>query len=72
MKCDDNAFEVQVLTCYCITHYEKDPNITVVVACLYVCPQLHGSDYHGGLCCEPARDGQLCGGCNFFSSPAYS
>ena len=73
VKCDGNSFEVQVLTCYCMTHYEKDPNITVVGACLYTCHQPRGSDYHDGIHCEPARDGQLCGSCKKnFSPPVYS
>ena len=76
MKCDGNSFDVRVLTCYCMTHYQKDPNITVVGACLYACRQPVGSDYHGKLYCgikEPARDGQLCGSCKKnFSLPVYS
>ena len=66
MKCDGNSFDVRVLTCYCMTRYAKDPNITVVGACLYACHQPIGSDYHGPVYCgvkEPARDGQLCGSC---------
>ena len=76
VKCDRNSFEVQVLKCYCMTHYEKDPNITVVGACLYTCLQPKGSDYHYEINCEPAPDGhvgQLCGSCRKnFSSPVYS
>ena len=66
VKCDRNSFEVRVLTCYCMTHYERDPNITVVGACLYACHQPNGSDDHGPVYCglnAPARDGQLCGSC---------
>ena len=76
MKCDGNSFKVQVLTCYCMTHYEKDPNITVVGACLYACHQTCGSHYHGEGYCgykASARDGQLCGRCRKnFSLPVYS
>ena len=76
VKCDRNSFEVRVLTCYCMTHYEKDPNITVVGACLYKCHQPVGSDYHDGLYCERAPEGhvgQLCGSCKKnFSPPVYS
>ena len=73
VKCDGNSFEVQVLTCYCMSHYEKDPNITIVGACLYACRLLVGSDYHHGEHCEPSRNGQLCGSCRKnFSLPVYS
>ena len=76
VKCDGNSFEVKVLTCYCMTHSKKDPNITVVGACLYACHQTRGSDYHGeGYCGHKAsaRDGQLCGRCRKnFSLPVYS
>ena len=76
MKCDGNSFDVQVLTCYCMSHYQKDPNITVVGACMYRCHQPIGSDYHTALSCgtnEHTRDGQLCGGCKKgFSPPVYS
>ena len=72
VKCDGNSFDVQVLTCYCMTHYEKDPNITVVGACLYTC-QPRSSDYHDALYCDPIRDGQLCASCKKnFSLPVYS
>ena len=72
VKCDSNL-EVQVLTCYCMSHYKKDPNITVVGACLYTCRQPVGSDYHGGEHCEPSHSGQLCGSCRKnFSLPVYS
>ena len=76
VKCDDNSFDVQVLTCYCMSHYQKDPNITVVGACMYLCHQPLGKDYHTVLWCgknEPSRDGQLCGSCRKgFSPPVYS
>ena len=76
VKCDGNSFDVQVLTCYCMTHYEKDPNITVVGACLYACHQPIGRGYHGPVYCgkkAPDRYGQLCGSCSKnFSPPVYS
>ena len=74
VKCDSHSFDVQVLTCYCMTHYQKDSNITVVGACMYACHQPRGSDYHSPLHCnEPDRDGQLCGSCKKgFSPPVYS
>ena len=76
VKCDHKSFEVQVITCYCMSHYQKDPNITVVGACMYLCHQTRGSDFHPVLSCgknERTRDGQLCGGCKKgFSPPVYS
>ena len=76
VKCDSNSFDVQVLTCYCMSHYQKDPNITVVGACMYRCHQPIGSDYRTALSCgidEHTRDGQLCGSCKKgFSPPVYS
>ena len=73
VKCDGKSFEVQTLACYCMTHYEKDPNITIVGACLYACRLLVGNDYLNGEHCEPSRNGQLCGSCRKnFSLPVYS
>ena len=70
VKCDSHSFDVQVL----MTHYQKDPNITVVGACMYACHQPRGRDYHSPLHCnEPDRDGQLCGSCKKgFPPPVYS
>ena len=34
VQCNDEALQVQLLPCYCMTPYAKDPNMTVVGACL--------------------------------------
>ena len=52
VQCDDSSFNLQLLPCYCMTPYEKDPNITVVGACLYKCDYLHGQLYYP----VPAKD----------------
>ena len=37
VQCVDKTLQVQLLPCYCMTPYAKDPNITVVGACLNRC-----------------------------------
>ena len=84
VQCDNTSFKLQLLPCYCMTPYEKNPNITVVGACLYQCGYDHGHHYYSILandltslsdftCSEMDREGQLCGQCaTDFSPPAYS
>ena len=84
VHCDNSSFNLQLLPCYCMTPYEKDPNITVVGACLYKCNYQHGRHYYSVpakdpyslsefMCGEVARDGQLCGQCELgFSPSVYS
>ena len=84
VQCDASSFNLQLLPCYCMTPYEKDPNITVVGACLYKCEYHHQSHYYSVpvrdpysltefMCGEVARDGQLCGQCELgFCPPVYS
>ena len=87
VQCDDTcskSFKLQLLSCYCMTPYGKNPNTTVVGACLYRCKYNHGRHYYSILandltslsefmCSEMDREGQLCGQCaTDFSPPAYS
>ena len=37
MWCNNNGLQVQLLPCYCMTPYIKDPSVIVVGACLYMC-----------------------------------
>ena len=84
VQCDDMSFKLQLLPCYCMTPYEKDPNITVVGACMYQCEYRRGKHYYSifandpsslseFMCSEKNREGQLCGQCkNNSAPPAYS
>ena len=40
VHCNNITLQVQLLPCYCMTPYAKDPSIAVVGACLYKC--VHG------------------------------
>ena len=82
--CDENTLEVQILSCFCMSFYKEDPNITVVGACLYMCHHSsqyavleNGSDLSEHMCDKGRyvsnREGQLCGRCRQgFAPPAYS
>ena len=71
--CDKYTLEVKLHSCFCMSSYVNDPNITVVGACLYMCGGSHqvNADY---LCGNVSnREGQLCGRCREgFAPPAYS
>ena len=87
MRCDKPLLYIQLRRCYCMTPYAKDPNITVVGACLSRC----SGSYHpvpsntaiGELSyymCnmqnvhnKTYQDGQLCGKCmEGFAPPVYA
>ena len=80
----DETFRVLVEPCFCMSFYEKDPNITVIGACMYMCHHIAGglvfknaSDLSENMCGKGAfvsnREGQLCGRCKQgFAPPAYS
>ena len=82
--CDESTLEVRLIPCYCMSFYEKDPNITVIGACMYMCHHIVGglvfknaSDLSENMCGKGAfvsnREGQLCGRCKQgFAPPAYS
>ena len=42
MHCKDNTSEVQLLSCFCMSSYAKDPNVVVVGACMYMCRHISG------------------------------
>ena len=77
VECNDKTLGVHLAVCYCMTHYDKDPNTIVVGACAYQCYH-HSenwayypiSDYG---CSRTAREGQLCGRCwTGYAPPVYS
>ena len=78
----DETFGVHLHPCFCMSFYEKDPNITVVGACMYMCHDgglvfKNASDLSDNMCGKGAfvsnREGQLCGRCEEgFAPPAYS
>ena len=37
VHCDEKTLQVKLLPCFCMTQYVKNPNITVVGACMYAC-----------------------------------
>ena len=37
VDCDNKTLQVKLLPCFCMTQYAKNPNITVVGACMYRC-----------------------------------
>ena len=77
----DETFGVLVEPCFCMSFYEKDPNITVIGACM-MCHNggvifHNASDLSENMCGKGAfvsnREGQLCGRCKQgFAPPAYS
>ena len=78
VHCDESTLETELQLCFCMSFYIKDPNITVVGACIYSC---HGaqnvSDLSDHMCGKgdfvSNREGQLCGRCKEgFVPPAYS
>ena len=77
VECDDKTLDVHLAVCYCMTHYDKDPNTIVVGACAYKCyhhskfwDYYHISNYQ---CNRTAREGQLCGRCQTgYAPPVYS
>ena len=76
VECDEKSLDVTLAVCYCMTHYEEDPNTIAVGACAYQCDHHNGwvytpySDYE---CKRMAREGQLCGRCQTgFAPPVYS
>ena len=74
--CDEDTLEVGLHPCLCMSFYAKDPNITVVGACMYMCGKSH--QLKADSLCERGdfmnnREGQLCGRCREgFSPPVYS
>ena len=86
MHCNEITSKVQLLSCFCVSIYGKDPNITIVGACMYTC--CHGQGYNLVPTKEMRvtcliryvasdfvsnREGQLCGRCRQgFAPPAYS
>ena len=71
--CNECTLEILLHQCFCMTFNVKDPNITVVGACLYMCNGTYpvNTDYMCGK--ESNREGQLCGRCREgFAPPAYS
>ena len=85
VQCDNSeTVKIQLLPCYCMTPYAKNPNIAVVGACLYRCEYHHAHHYYSILandptslsefmCSEIDREGQLCGQCKGnLAPPAYS
>ena len=37
VHCDERTLGIELQPCFCMSFYEKDPNITVVGACMYTC-----------------------------------
>ena len=79
LQCGRNSLEVKLLSCYCMSSYEKDPNVTVVGACLVNCKGLRGTYFNpvektdDGSTYKHHRTGQLYGGCEEgYSISAYS
>ena len=79
LQCDSNSLEVKMIPCYCMSSYEKNPNITVVGACLVKCTGVRGRYFNpvektdDGSMNEHHRAGQLYGGCEEgFSVAVYS
>ena len=77
VHCDESTLDTQLQPCFCMSFHIKDPNITVVGACMYTCKIAQNvSDlYH--MCGKgdyvSNREGQLCGRCKEgFVPPAYS
>ena len=46
VHCDGKTLQVKLLPCFCMTQYAKNPNITVVGACMYKCRQPSLSHYN--------------------------
>ena len=46
VHCDNRTLQVKLLPCFCMTPYAKNPNITVVGACMYKCRQLSSQHYN--------------------------
>ncbi len=46
VRCDEKTLQVKLLPCFCMTQYVKNPNITVVGACMYRCRLAHGLPYN--------------------------
>ena len=86
VQCNGNSSEVQLLPCFCMSPYARDPNIIVAGACMYTCRHigtgydLIPSDVHdlSDYMCGTGdfrsnREGQLCGKCKEgFAPPVYS
>ena len=77
IDCDEGSLNIVLQRCFCMSFYAKDPNITVVGACMYSC----GGNQHlsTNFSCDDQerfvsnREGQLCGRCREgFSPPVYS
>ena len=76
VHCDEGTLEVGLHPCFCMSFYTKDPNITVVGACMYMCGRSYQLD--ADHMCDKGdfasnREGQLCGRCREgFAPPVYS
>ena len=74
--CDKYTSEVTLHSCFCMSFYVNDPNITVVGACVYMCGGSHqvNADYMCGKGDFVSnREGQMCGRCREgYAPPAYS
>ena len=46
VHCDAKTLQVKLLPCFCMTQYAKNPNITVVGACMYRCRKLASHHYN--------------------------
>ena len=80
VHCDESTLKIELQPCFCMSFYAKDPNITVVGACMYTCERAQNviiSDLSDDMCGEGSfvsnREGQLCGRCKEgFAPPVYS
>ena len=76
IHCVEGSFKTMLTACFCMSSYKKDPNITVVGACMYMCARRYELDtVH--MCdlrqSTSNREGQLCGQCRKgFVPPVYS
>ena len=76
VNCDESVLKIELTACFCMSFYVKDPNVTVVGACMYMC----GRSYrlNADHMCDKGnfasnREGQLCGRCRKgFVPPVYS
>ena len=78
VHCDEGTLEIGLHPCFCMSFYAKDPNITVVGACMYMCGRSHQLNADSISMCDwgdfmKNREGQLCGRCREgFVPPVYS
>ncbi len=46
VRCDEETLQVKLLPCFCMTQYAKNPNITVVGACMFRCQHPRSQHYN--------------------------